>query len=199
MQKLRFAYYLIADAPDFRALRDGTCDPFPEHVTIRGRFLANRSALADLVVAGREAFRMLAPFTVEFIGPRVVDDRLAWYEPSDDSRAAPALRAVHRHLDRDLAKRGVIAFDEVPESHRGESYTPHMTVAFRALSAVRLRAMPRSMPVAFNEWGLFVYDDEWQPRPRLRCAFGEHLYSTQQARSQQAPSLTADANALGSR
>jgi hypothetical protein len=123
---------------------------------------------------------MLAPFTAEFVGPRVVEGRLAWYEPGEDSGAIPALRAVHRHLDRDLAERGVIAFDEVPECHRGESYTPHMTVAFRALPTSQLRAMPRSMQMTFNEWGLFVYD-QWQPRPRLRCAFGETLYSAQQS------------------
>lgn len=176
MSKLRLAYYLIADSPELRGLRDASCRPFPEHITIRGRFLTHRANLADLVVMGREAFRVLAPFTAELLGPRVFADGLTWYELTADSAAYPPLRAVHRHLDRELVRRRLIDQDEVPVAHSGDSFTPHMTIAFRSPSLERLSMAPPSLQVNFVEWGLFRYDN-WKDKPQLRCVFGEHLYA----------------------
>lgn len=175
MAKLRFAYYLIATSSEFRALRDDSCSPFPEHITIRGRFLASRSKLADLVVIGREAFRNLAPFTAELRGPHSFPSGLTWYELTPESGAFPAIRSLHRQLDRELLDHRLVAVDEVPAEYRGDGYVPHMTISFHGLPEQRLSVAPPSVQVSFVEWGLFRYDD-WGARPRLRCVFGEHLY-----------------------
>ncbi|HYK05427.1 MAG TPA: 2'-5' RNA ligase family protein [Thermoanaerobaculia bacterium] len=181
MRKLRYAYYLLADPSEPRLLRDETCWLFPEHITIRGRFLASPSKVADLVIAGREVFRTLAPFTAELHGPRVFASGLSWYELREESAALPAIRSIHRHLDRELRDRGLLLDDEVPASHSGELYKPHMTLSFRRLAPEQLQSYPATVRVPFVEWGLFRYDG-WPSRPKLRCVFGEHLYGRTTAR-----------------
>lgn len=176
MRKIRLAYYLIADASGLDEFRDETCKRFPEHVTIRGRFIAHDSAIADLVAAGREVFRILPPFAAELHGPRVFGSGLTWYELSDDASLVAILRAIHEQLNHKLIQSGLIEEDEVPGEHSGDSFTPHMTLAFNGVDAARIDCAPSRMQVRFVEWGLFRYD-EWETSPRLRCVFGEHLHA----------------------
>lgn len=175
MRKMRFAYYLLADSTPIAGLRDDVATAFPEHITVRGRFIADSAAFADLVVAGRDAFRVVAPFSVELAGPVTLANDVTWYEVLEDSVALAALRALHHRLDGELKRRRLILEDEVPLEFRGDGYRPHLTMSFKRLQPAVLAAAPQRLHVRFQEWGLFRYE-RWPRRPRLRCVFGEHLY-----------------------
>ena len=175
MRVSRFAYYLLCEPSVLGTLRDETCSAFPEHITMRGRFLAPRTKVADLVAFGRHVFGALAPFTAELEGPRVFDSGLAWYEVPVGSPAYQPLRDIHRSLEDELGERDLM-MSEVPAAFSGDGFVPHMTTSFGRGRDATLN-LPARIRVTFVEWGLFLYDGPpYDPTPR--CVFGEHLHAT---------------------
>lgn len=170
----RFAYFLLAEPSELSAVRDETCHVFPEHVTLRGRFLASRRRISDLIAAGREALRGFAAITAPLVGPASPDGTMTWYEVAPADESALRIRVAHERLNRTLSDIGVLSMDEVA-AFSGECYRPHFTVSFsRGHDA--LAHAPARANVSLSEWGLFRYSGGREPS-EVVCIYAEALRS----------------------
>jgi hypothetical protein len=168
----RFAYFLLAEPSVLSAVRDETCRVFPEHVTLRGRFLASRRRISDLIAAGRDALRDFAAISAPLVGPASPDGTMTWYEVAPSDESARRIRAAHERLNQMLSGLDVLSMDEVA-AYSGSHYRPHFTVSFaRGQSA--LAHAPSIANVALSEWGLFRYSGGREPS-EVVCIYAEAL------------------------
>lgn len=150
-----FAYYLLARAPVLDEQRSGTARAFPLHLTARGRFVPSPGAsIVELIDVGRETFGRAPPFMAELGGPVEVTGGIRWLEVFPSRPGYSLIVTLHRRIDGELRRRGVIGLDSSRAPPDWDTYRPHVTLSFADAHGA---SYPRQVSVSFSGWGLFRY------------------------------------------
>ncbi len=112
---------------------------FPIHITLRGPFwtYAEIHSLGDIL---NRVCRYHRRIQVLLNGPVFVDPDLSWLEVSPDSIGFSNLLGLHRHFEREINQQIII--DDVPATHKGENYRPHVTVGWGTNIATHRNQLP---------------------------------------------------------
>lgn len=137
----RFAVFALVDAASAREIRreqtrlaewvgDSTVLRFPVHVTLRGRFWAERGAAcrAFNTLVGDVRQLGLHRISVELSAARIVDGRWVWREVPREAIASKVLSAAHEQAE--AATAAIMTRDEVLAGHRGDGLRPHVTLGW---------------------------------------------------------------------
>lgn len=135
---------------------------FPVHITLKGRFLASKDIVVNLLNK-TDLASLCSQTEIELSKPKYIYPQLSWLEVLSDTPGFNNLLFLHSFFEREINR--FVVSDEVPENHKNAHFRPHITLGWGITPRVWQKYSSienfGSVQIGFSHIALACYHQQW--------------------------------------